>query len=90
MLSTGPLSVCLAASTWSSYTMGIVSTCSTDVDHCVQVTGYSADESYWLVRNSWGTDWGMEGYILIESGVDMCEIAYDPLYVSVSAVSTRK
>lgn len=90
VLSTGPLSVCLAASTWSSYTMGIVSTCSTDVDHCVQVTGYSADESYWLVRNSWGTDWGMEGYILIESGVDMCEIAYDPLYVSVSAVSTRK
>lgn len=35
--STGPLSVCLDASAWSSYKSGIVSACNTTVDHCVQV-----------------------------------------------------
>ena len=36
VLTEGPLSVCLAASTWNSYTSGIVSVCDKNVDHCVQ------------------------------------------------------
>lgn len=51
MLSTGPISVCLAASTWSSYTSGIVSSCDKNVDHCVQVVGIDTESSYWIVRN---------------------------------------
>jgi len=34
---TGPLSVCVDASQWSTYTGGILSVCGDDVDHCVQV-----------------------------------------------------
>ena len=60
VLSTGPLSVCLDASNWSSYTGGILSKCGNQVDHCVQAVGVdtNSDSPYWLVRNSWGTDWG--------------------------------
>jgi hypothetical protein len=57
--STGPLSVCLDASSWSSYASGILSVCGTSVDHCVQAVGVlpTSTGGYWKVRNSWGTDW---------------------------------
>jgi cathepsin O len=66
--STGPLATCLDASNWASYTSGVLSVCGTDIDHCIQVVGISisSDSSYWVVRNSWGTDWGLDGYIYLE------------------------
>jgi len=86
IFSTGPISICLDASTWSSYVSGIITTCGVNVDHCVQAVGLNTEEGYWIVRNSWGTEWGNEGYIWLESGVNMCNIAYDPKYVDVSLV----
>lgn len=46
VLSKGPLSVCLDASTWSTYESGVVTSCGTDVDHCVQVVGVDSDQGY--------------------------------------------
>jgi hypothetical protein len=89
MFSTGPISICLDASSWSSYVSGIITTCGMDVDHCVQAVGINMDDGYWIVRNSWGTEWGNEGYIWLEVGSNMCNIAYDPKYLQVSTVSTR-
>ena len=88
VLSTGPLSVCLDASTWSSYQSGIVSAkaCGTDVDHCVQAVGVNLDDGYWIVRNSWGTDWGLDGYIWLETDANACYITYDPTYVTPTSV----
>lgn len=101
VLSTGPLSVCLSATTWSSYTGGVVSTCPTAVDHCVQAVGIGKEESsfaggssetYWIVRNSWGTYWGDAGYIYLKYGDNTCNISYDPTYVdaAVSPYQSRK
>jgi len=87
IFSTGPISICLDASTWSSYVSGIITTCGMEVDHCVQAVGMNLAEDYWIVRNSWGTEWGNEGYIFLESGSNMCNIAYDPKYVDVSIVA---
>ncbi len=82
VLTTGPLSVCADASEWSSYVSGIVTSCGTDVDHCIQVVGVNTDEGYWKVRNSWGTSWGESGFIRLATGENMCMIAYDPTYVT--------
>jgi len=74
----GPVSVCVDASTWSAYTGGILTQCGNQVDHCVQLTGYAHyndhKKSYWIVRNSWGTDWGISGFIWIKIGRDLCAI----------------
>merc|ERR1712244_151885 len=65
----GPLAVAVYASGWGSYSSGIYDGCSYDsniaLNHAVQLVGYGsdADGDYWIVRNSWGTGWGEDGYI---------------------------
>ena len=42
--------------------------CGTTLDHAVTAVGYGTDPTagpYYLVRNSWGTSWGMAGYVMI-------------------------
>jgi len=74
----GPLSVCVDASEWSFYTGGIypASSCTTSIDHCVEAIGYNLSGSpYWIIRNSWGTDWGLSGYMQLQYGADACAVA---------------
>lgn len=84
--STGPLSVCLDASSWNSYTGGIMTVCGNSVDHCVQAVGVDTGKGYWKVRNSWGTSWGESGYIRLAYGSNTCDITNDPTYTKVSRV----
>ena len=37
---------------------------------------------YWMVRNSWNTDWGIDGYIHVEYGTNACGIANDATFVT--------
>jgi len=76
---TGPVSVCVAAEAWQTYTGGILKSCPGSVDHCVQAVGYTTTgpEAYWVVRNSWGTNWGYAGYIYLDMATDngdICQI----------------
>jgi len=75
----GPLSVCVDASSWQNYQGGVLTQCTNNVDHCVQCTGYGQysagwPTAYWNVRNSWGEDWGVSGYIMVAIGQDLCSI----------------
>ena len=79
----GPTSVCFeVVDDFSDYTSGVYSstTCGNtqqDVNHAVLAVGYGNENGmdYWLVKNSWGTSWGDEGFFKIQRGVNMCGIA---------------
>jgi len=79
-----PISVCVDASQWSSYTGGVLTAadCTTSLDHCVQATGWSQQTdsngntvTAWNIRNSWNTNWGVNGYIYLEYGQNTCGVA---------------
>jgi len=84
---TGPLSVCVDASSWNSYKGGIMSSCGKSVNHCVQAVGVDTSGGYWKVRNSWGTSWGESGYIRLAYGQNTCAITSDPTYVAVKKLA---
>ncbi|CAH8339841.1 unnamed protein product [Eruca vesicaria subsp. sativa] len=44
--------------------------CGSSLNHAVTVVGYGEEdgEKYWIVKNTWGTGWGEEGYIRMERG----------------------
>jgi len=75
-----PISICVDAITWQTYTSGIITkNCGTSLDHCVQIVGFGTDAGveYWEVRNSWGTTWGEQGFIRVERNKDLCGIAQE-------------
>ena len=73
----GPISVAVCAgSHFQAYSGGIFNTsesCGSDViNHAVVLVGWNDNngtDGYWILRNSWGTSWGMAGYMYIGYGV---------------------
>ena len=59
----------------------------TDINHAVTIVGYNATRGhvpYWIIKNSWGTDWGEKGYVRFRRNVrnqmGLCGIATDATY----------
>jgi C1A family cysteine protease len=84
-----PVSVAVEADQmgFQFYSGGIFSgTCGTNLDHGVLVVGYGSDsgQDYWLVKNSWGATWGLQGYIKLVRNIaaptGQCGIAMEPSY----------
>jgi cathepsin L len=90
----GPVSVAIEAdqACFQFYSGGILSdpTCGTNLDHGVLAVGYDQTNKYWIVKNSWGTSWGMAGYIEIAMGMDECGINTEPSYPTGASVIKGK
>jgi cathepsin L len=74
----GPLSILLDFTGLTYYKSGIASPrwCSTWPDHALLLVGYGIkDGDYWLIKNSWGAKWGINGYLMLERGKDKCGIS---------------
>lgn len=81
----GTLSVCVDATIWSTYVSGTMANCDGNViNHCVQVVGAyfssAEDSGFYKIRNSWGTDWGIDGYVSVAYGSNVCAVANNPMY----------
>lgn len=78
----GPISCGIAVTDeFLNYTGGIFEdkTNATDIDHDISIVGYGVENGtkYWIMRNSWGTYWGEEGFARVIRGVNNMMIETD-------------
>ncbi|XP_017972028.1 PREDICTED: vignain [Theobroma cacao] len=72
--------------------------CGTELNHGVAVVGYGATlngTKYWIVKNSWGPEWGEHGYIRMQRDIDkeegLCGLTLEACYpVKLQSNSIRK
>nr|GEX34413.1 peptidase C1A [Tanacetum cinerariifolium] len=70
------------------YSKGVFTgVCTTDVNHGVAIVGYGQTPEgmkYWIVKNSWGPEWGENGFVRIQKDVQdkkgLCGVALEPSY----------
>lgn len=77
----GPVSIAVDATSWQTYTGGIMTNCqSVQLDHGVLIVGFEGSGSipYWIIKNSWAASWGESGYIRVQFGTDQCLITKYP------------
>ena len=87
-LNIAPLAIAIEADKFcfQTYSSGVFDNtkCGTNLDHAVLAVGYGTEngQEYWLVKNSWNTTWGDEGYIKIAivDGDGICGVQMDPEY----------
>jgi C1A family cysteine protease len=89
-----PVAVAISADTmiFQSYSSGVITSanCYTSLNHGVLAVGYGTEngQDYWLVKNSWGTSWGNNGYVKIAKSsstndAGVCGIAMDPSFPTI-------
>ena len=86
-IETSPTAIAIEADklVFQFYTSGVLNSdkCGTNLDHGVLAVGYGTEngQAYYLVKNSWNTSWGDQGYLKIANNGDgngICGIQMDP------------
>ena len=83
-----PLAVLVEADkrVFQTYSTGVLtsSACGTTLDHAVLAVGYGTEngQDYWLVKNSWNTTWGDQGYIKLgmDDSTGTCGVQMGPSF----------
>jgi len=86
-----PVSVAIEADqdSFQFYSSGVLTkACGTNLDHGVLLVGYGTTGGldYYKVKNSWGQNWGLNGYVLLGRGPTyngaqgQCGVQMDPSY----------
>ncbi|CAG9571896.1 unnamed protein product [Danaus chrysippus] len=77
----GPVAVAVNALTWQNYLGGVIQYhCSgspKELNHAVELVGYdlTAEVPYYIAKNSWGKGFGLDGYLKLAIGSNICGLA---------------
>lgn len=80
LLRYGPVPVGIDSTSFNFelYKSGIIRKhhCGNNIDHAVTVVGYDIKDNirYWIIKNSWGKNWGVDGYFYLERDRNSCGI----------------
>lgn len=76
----GPVFACVAADSYfQAYTGGVFNrNTSSSINHAIVIVGWDDSKSAWIIKNSWGTGWGENGYGYI--GYNCNKIGYGAAY----------
>ncbi|XP_072945394.1 cathepsin O-like [Epargyreus clarus] len=86
----GPVTVAVNALTWQNYLGGVIqyhcSGAPTDLNHAVELVGYdiTGEVPYYIAKNSWGSEFGINGYINLAVGQNMCGLANEVASIDVT------
>ena len=97
LVSHGPLAVAINAVFMQTYVHGVSCPyiCSKNQDHGVLLVGYGSagyapirfkEKPYWIIKNSWGENWGDHGYYKICKGHNICGV--EAMVSTVTAIDT--
>ncbi|EEF52656.1 probable cysteine protease RD19C [Ricinus communis] len=97
LVQNGPLAVGINAVFMQTYIGGVSCPyiCSKRQDHGVVLVGYGSagyapvrlkDKPFWIIKNSWGENWGENGYYKICRGRNVCGV--DAMVSTVAAIHT--
>ena len=76
---------------FQSYMSGVLNdgdACGTTLDHSMLAVGWGLEnnQKYYILQNSWGKTWGVDGYMKIAAipGAGICGVQIQPVYVTAS------
>ncbi|XP_030443235.2 probable cysteine protease RD19B [Syzygium oleosum] len=99
LVKNGPLAIAINAVFMQTYVGGVSCPyiCSKRLDHGVLLVGYGSagyspirmkEKPYWIIKNSWGENWGENGFYKICRGRNICGV--DSMVSTVAAIHTAK
>ncbi|XP_046961305.1 procathepsin L-like [Vanessa cardui] len=89
LVTIGPLSIAIASAALQAYNGEPITAkgCSgSPTNHAVLLVGYGTDANgmkYWLAKNSWGNNWGDQGYFKMQRGVNCLNIVDSPAVTAI-------